>query len=522
MTFKKALLIILDGFGLAIPDLGNPVTSAHMQFLNGLIGHYPSFSLKASGLAVGMPWGKYGNSEVGHAALGTGRIIIQDLARINNEIKNGEFYKNPAFLKAFSHAEKHDSAVHLIGCVSKGGIHSHEDHLIALLELAARQKSRKTFVHFICDGEDAGYQDALENYRRILPLMKKTGAAVASIGGRVYYMDRVMNWELTCAGWEAMVSGKGETAGDAEEYLKSNYAKKIFDDEIKPAAVVSDGKPVGLIQDNDSLIFFNYRNDRMKQLASSFLEKFDGFKRDKIPAGLFVAAMTRYADEFPFEVAYEAVQLKNTLGEIISDKGFKQLRIAEKEKESHVTNFFNGGRISAFPREERVIVSSRLLVGKEYLDYPQMSSQKIVDAVLEHLPNDFRFFAVNFANSDMIAHTGNIKATVSALKTIDQSLEKIVSAAIKDKIAVVITADHGNAEELIDPLTGKADTQHSNNPVLAVFVAPGLEGQGLKGGLDELINEKPRGTLIDIAPTILYLLGIEKPREMTGSSLVQL
>ncbi len=532
-TYQKVFLIILDGFGLAGREPGNAILQAGMPYLDSVIARYPSLPVAASGLVVGLPWGQPGNSEVGHSAIGTGRIVIQDLAHINGEIRSGEFYKNPALSEAIEHAKKHDSALHLMGCTSPGGIHSHIDHLIALLELASRRGMKKIFIHFIADGQDAPPQDALNVLHTLEPYLKKAGARIASMQGRSYAMDRVLNWALTKRVWHAAVLGDAPAITDATAYLEESYAKGLNDYSLEPVTMTEDRKPIGPVEDNDAFIFYDFRNDRIRQMASTliFADAFKEFAMVRRPKNVKVVTMTEYAREFDVPAAYSAPDLPNTLGEVISHAGFKQWRIAEKEKEAHVTNFFNGGRISAFKGEQRNIVSSRKMKGLEYIAHPEMSAQKIVDVVLENAYDDTRLYIVNIANPDMIGHTGDFNATVKAMRVTDDCLKQMIEPLrARPDTAVIITADHGNAEELLDPLTKGEDTQHSTRNVPAIFIAQGLEGkQDLSAGrqdagksLEALAQEAPIGTLVDIAPTVLYLLGIDKPNEMTGSRLISM
>lgn len=524
IPFKKVFLIILDGFGLAGSEKGNAILNAGMPYFDSLIQQYPAVSIAAAGLVVGLPWGQPGNSEVGHSALGTGRIVIQDLAHINSEIRSEEFYKNPALLEAVEHAKQHDSALHLMGCTSPGGIHSHVDHLIALLELAHRHGLKKIFIHFTADGQDMPPQDALNVLTLLKPFMKKSGARIASMQGRSYAMDRVLNWALTERVWHAVVLGDAPGISDPETHLKEEYAKGITDYALDPTTVMEGGKPIGAVQDNDAFIFFDFRNDRVRQLATPFIfaDTFSEFDPVRRPQNLKVAIMTRYAEEFKVPIAYTAPDLSNTLGETISRAGIGQWRIAEKEKEAHVTNFFNGGRILAFENEQRLIASSRKMKGPEYLEHPEMSIDKIVDAVLERADDAARLYIINIANPDMIAHTGNLEATMKSITITDDALKRLIEPLrAHPDVAVIITSDHGNAEELLDPLTGGEDTQHSTRNVPAVFVAAGLESLGDEHkSLESLAHESPIGTLVDIAPSVLYLLDIEKPNEMTGSRLI--
>ncbi len=522
--FQKVFLVILDGFGLAGNEPGNAILKAGMPYLDSLIARYPSVSIAAAGLVVGLPWGQPGNSEVGHSAIGTGRIIIQDLAHINGEIRTGDFFTNPALVEGMEHAKQHDSALHLMGCTSPGGIHSHVDHLIALMEMAQRKGLKNIFVHFIADGQDMPPKDAMSVLKMLAPFLKKTGARIASLQGRSYAMDRVLNWKLTERVWHSVVLGDAPAISDPATYLEEVYAKGFNDYSVEPATIVEHGAPIGPVQDNDALIFFDFRNDRVRQLATPFVfaDSFKEFEPVRRPKNLKVVTMTKYTEEFSVPIAYPTPDLTDTLGEVISRAQIKQWRIAEKEKEAHVTNFFNGGRIKSFELEERIIASSRKMKGAEYLEHPEMSVDAIVDAVLEHANDDARLYVINFANPDMIAHTGNLAASTQAMTITDDALKRMLEPIrARSDSAIIITADHGNAEELIDPLTGGEDTQHSTRNVPAIFIVPGLEHeQDLQRNLEALAQESPVGTLVDIAPSALYLLGIEQPKEMTGSRLI--
>lgn len=523
MPLTKLFLIVLDGFGLAAREPGNAILQAGTPYLDSLTAKYPAFSLAASGLIVGLPWGQPGNSEVGHSAIGTGRIVVQDLAHINGEIRSGDFYKNSALLEAMQHAKSNDSALHLIGCTSPGGIHSHIDHLIALLELARRHDLKRIFLHFIADGQDMPPQDAVNVLKTLDPFLKKAGAQIASLQGRSYAMDRVNNWALTEKVWHSVVIGDAPPITDPEKYLRDGYAKGETDYSIAPVTVTKENAPVGPVQDNDAFIFFDFRNDRVRQLATPFIfSDFDSFQRVRTPKNVKVVTMTKYAEEFNVSVAYPAPNLPQTFGEIISGKEWRQWRIAEKEKEAHVTNFFNGGRILPFKGEQRDIVSSRKMKGKEYIEHPEMSAQEIVDSVLSKAEDESKFYVINFANPDMIGHAGNLAAAEKAVSITDQSLQKLVTRleAIPGA-GIIITADHGNAEELIDPATGGEDTQHSTRNVPAIFVIPEFAGKGRpEMTIESLAQEAPIGSLVDIAPSALALLGVERPTEMTGSRLL--
>ena len=517
---KKVILIILDGFGLSAPSSGNSVASKNMPFLNSLISSYKSFSLVAAGLVVGLEWGTYGNSEVGHSAIGTGRVTVQSLARINTESKDRKFFKNESFLKVLKHAQTNRSKVHIVGCLSPGGIHSHENHLVGLLYFFIENNFKDICIHMITDGEDSAPEEGIKSLERINKALSKSGAKVASICGRNYAMDRVKNWPLIKRAWDAMVHGGGEKYKLAETYIKESYKKEIYDADIIPASLEAREGEITKIEDGDGLIFFNFRNDRMKQLIAPFIfEDFKEFNRGKVPENLIVATMTNYSDSFKVLVAYPPQILLSTLGEVLSKKELTQLRLAESEKEAHVTNFFNGGKLDAYGGEERIIAPSRAFLGKDYLEHPEMSAGEITKNVLDNIDKPYSLIVVNFANSDMMAHTGNIPATLKALNFVDKSLEKIVAVADLSKTAIVITADHGNAEEMIDPSTNLPDTQHSTANVPIIFINKEFKTESGKT-LDNLYKENPKGSLIDVAPTVLSLLSIEKPKEMTGSKLV--
>lgn len=525
-SFKKIVLIILDGFGLAPVVENNPVSMAKMDFLNSLLSTYQSLNVVASGLVVGLPWGKPGNSEVGHSAIGTGRVIIQDWARINADIKSAEFFKNPALLSAIEHCRKNNSQLHFVGCTSPGGIHAHEDHAIALLEFVAREQLPSVYLHMITDGEDAGPMESLATLQRLHEPLKRAGAKIATVIGRTYGMDRVLNWPLTQKAWDAMVNGQGTKIFDVATYLNDMHQKNIFDDQIPVAVVAEDKAPIATIKDNDAVIFFNYRNDRAKQLVVPFVTpEFEGFERTVFPRNLFIVTMTRYvsvyANTLPVNaVAYDSPDIHHTLGKEISRRNLKQFRVAEKEKEAHVNNFFNGGRLDPYEGTEQIIVASQQLQGAEYLEHPEMSARKITDELLSRKDQDFTLMIANFANADMMAHTGNIEATVEGLKFIDKCLERIAQEVLRDpQTALVITCDHGNSEEMIDAATGGPDTQHSTNNVIALFAGDGLENAS-SNSLEVLARAEPGGSLIDIAPTILHMLEFEKPVEMTGSTLI--
>jgi len=394
-----------------------------------------------------------------------------------------------------------------------------------LMELAHRHALKKVFLHFIADGQDMPAKDALHVLTTLEPVLKKTATRIASIQGRSFAMDRILNWKLTQRVWQAVVEGDVTVIENVRQYIEESYEKGITDYALEPATVIENGKPIGVVQNNDAIVFFDFRNDRVRQLAIPFTypETFSDFEMIRRPKNLKVVTMTRYSDAFTVPIAYPALEIPQTLGEVVSRAGFSQWRIAEKEKEAHVTNFFNGGRIVPFEREQRCIVPSRFMRGNQYLVHPEMSAQKIVDALLERIDDDARLYIVNIANPDMIGHTGNLEATKRALGVTDACIGQVVERiATRTDTAILVTSDHGNAEELIDPLTGGEDTQHSTRSVPALFIVPHLRKENDTTDLEALAQEPVIGTLIDVAPTILELLGIDKPSEMTGSKLIVL
>jgi 2,3-bisphosphoglycerate-independent phosphoglycerate mutase len=522
--YKKVVLVVLDGFGIASASQSNAITLAEPQFINSLINEYPTTTLQASGPAVGLPWGEMGNSEVGHLNLGAGRIVGQDLSRITLSIQDRSFFKNPAFLGAIEHVKKYDSALHIAGLVSPGGVHSYDEHLYALLGLASEQGLKKVFIHMFLDGRDTPPQIALETLDR---LMRRTSllnlGQVATVAGRFYSMDRAQHWNLTEQTYRAIVFGEGAQAGSAQQAIMDNYDKNIFDEMIPPTVVVHDnGKPV-LLEDNDAFINFNFRSDRALQLTRALAEK--GFNKFTNPLkpfkNLYVSTMTEYSHDLPVKVAFPPQEVVNGFSELISQKGLRQYHLAESEKYAHVTVFFNGGVINPYPGEDREIITSPASNYQNYVDVPEMSAYKLTEALIPKFKEGYSFYLLNFANPDMVGHTGNLTATIKAIKVVDECLKRIAQACLEQDIALLITADHGNAEELLDIRSGGIDKEHSTNPVPLIFVANGVKlKQPYDSGIARLAGIIPVGVLSDVAPTMLELLGIDKPVEMTGMSLL--
>lgn len=519
---KPIVLMVLDGWGIATAYAGNAITQANTPNLNGYLAKYPSMALVASGEGVGLPWGESGNSEVGHLNLGVGRIIYQDLPRINKSIAERDFYKNKVLLKAIGQVKKNGSKLHLIGLVSSGCVHSSVEHLQALVSLAAENEVKNFFVHAILDGRDTPFNSGLGFIKEAEKSLAGSGGKIATVSGRFYAMDRDNHWDRTAKAYEAMAGGLGEKGDSAAAAVERSYEKKIYDEEFMPTVITENGRPVAKIEDGDAVIFFNYRPDRARQLVKAFvLPSFEKFKREKY-LNIFFAAFTEYEKNLPVEIVFPPEVIKNTLGEVLSAAGLKQLRIAETEKYAHVTYFFNGGREIKSEGEEHVLVSSPSVASYDLK--PEMSAPEVTDKVLKAVSREScDFILINFANADMVGHTGDLKATVKAVEAVDKCAGKIVNAVLGKGGLVFITADHGNAEGLFNMQTGQIDKEHSANPVPFLVIGKEYEGKSLSlqdapGG--DLSLLQPRGMLSDVAPTILKVMGIDKPREMTGRSLI--
>jgi 2,3-bisphosphoglycerate-independent phosphoglycerate mutase len=463
-----------------------------------------------------------GNSEVGHLAIGAGRVYYQTLPRINREIATGDFFKNQKFLAAFAHAQKNNSAVHLVGLVSSGRVHAMDSHCHALLEMAKKEDFSRVFVHAFLDGRDTVYNAAPDFLRTLHEKFTEFGRGeLASMSGRFYAMDRDNRWERTEKAYKAMVLGEGEKADDPLEALKVSYAKEIFDEEFIPTVLMKNDQPVATIKDNDAVIFFNFRPDRMRQIVKAFvLPDFDKFSCDRLN-NIFPVTMTEYEKNLPVEVAIASEVVVCPLAEAVSLAGLKQLHIAETEKYAHITFFLNGTKEEPFPGEERVIIPSPRVAS--YDQAPAMSVYEITDRVIKEI-NDkkFDFIAINFAAPDMVAHTGNFTATVKACEAVDDCLGRLAEAVLRHDGTLLVTADHGNCEEVKNLRTGEMDKEHSTNPVPFLIIGRDLAGKvGSSGEVPEgdLSLLQPVGMLADVAPTVLAVMGLEKPKEMTGVSL---
>jgi 2,3-bisphosphoglycerate-independent phosphoglycerate mutase len=526
-TYKKVALVILDGFGVAPPSKGNAVTLANTPTLDMLVQNYPCFTIQASGPLVGLPWGEMGNSEVGHLNIGAGRIVGQDLPRISTAISTGDFYKNKTLLEAVDHCKKNNSALHILGLVSPGGVHALDEHFYALLELAHKGGLKNVFVHMFTDGRDTEPKIALESIRKLKVKMQEIGVGkIATITGRFYAMDRGGHWGQIKLTLDALVKGLGETAVSAEDCVLENYAKQIFDETIKPTVILDEEhKPTGVISNNDAVIFANFRSDRALELTQAFVEssalpeKIVDFNLEN----LCFVTMTAYRENLNVKVAFEPQDLKNNLGQLLSEAKLSQFHIAESEKFAHVTAFFNCGRSEPWPGEERVIVSSPEN-DRNYLDKPEMSAGELTQTLVKNiLEKPTNFFLANYANTDMVGHTGSLKAATEAVEFLDQCLKKVVEAVLKVDGALIITADHGNAEQMISSKTGGIDKDHTTNPIPFILVAKEFQfKKPLQIKFANMSAKTPAGVICDVAPTVLDLLYIKKPIEMTGISMLEL
>lgn len=519
---KPVILIVLDGWGIANPYAGNAISQADTPNIKNYLAKYPAMVLTAAGEGVGLPWGESGNSEVGHLNLGLGRVIYQSLPRIDKTIADGGFYKNKILLKAIEQVKRHNSKLHLLGLTSNGCVHSSLEHLQALIALMKEAEINEFYIHAILDGRDTPFNSGLNFIKEVSASLAGSKGKIASIHGRFYAMDRDNHWDRTAKSYDAMTRGLGERQESAEQAIMNSYEKKIYDEEFMPTVITENDKPVAKIEDGDAIIFFNYRPDRARALTKAFvLPSFEKFKREKY-LNIFFAAFAEYEKNLPMEIVFPPEILNNTLGEVLSRAGLKQLRIAETEKYAHVTYFFNGGRETKSPGEKQVLISSPAV--SSYDLKPEMSALEITDRVLKEIEeNNYDFILINFANTDMVGHTGNLTATIKAVEVVDRCAGKIARAAINKGGLLFITADHGNAEGLFNMQTGMIDKEHSANPVPFLIIGPPYEGKSLSlsdapGGDLSLIQ--PQGLLSDVAPTILKAMGLAKPAEMTGRSLI--
>jgi 2,3-bisphosphoglycerate-independent phosphoglycerate mutase len=506
---KKTILIILDGWGLGDGSKSDAIANADTPYFDMLMKNYPNSKLLTFGENVGLPEGVMGNSEVGHMNIGAGRIVYQDLVRINKDVQSGNIAKNKALSEAFQYAKDNNKAVHFLGLVSDGGVHSMNTHLYKLCDITKDYGLKKVFIHALTDGRDTDPKSGYSYIKQLIEHLKKSNGQIATVTGRYYTMDRDKRWERIKIGYDAMVSGIGQKTNDVLAAIKQSYEKNITDEFIKPIINTnSNGEPVATIKEGDVVIAFNYRTDRLRQITIALTqEDLPEFGMHTIP--LHYVTMTNYDEKFKgLHIAYDKPNLVNTLGEIIAKQNLNQLRIAETEKYAHVTFFFSGGRENPFENEDRILIPSPKVA--TYDLQPEMSAFKVKEKVVEALDSQkYSLIVLNFANGDMVGHTGIYEAILKAANAVDKCLNDVVETAKKNDYASVIIADHGNADYAINP-DGTPNTQHSLNPVPFILVDEDKKNVSLNNGV-----------LADVAPTILKIMGLEQSKEMTGKILIK-
>ena len=508
MEKKLAMLMILDGFGINENTDGNAVKLANTPNIDKLMKKYPTTEIYTSGLKVGLPEGQMGNSEVGHTNIGAGRIVYQELTKITKSIEDGDFFAIPEFIEAIENCKKHNSKLHILGLVSDGGVHSHIRHLYGLLEMAKRRDFENVYVHCFLDGRDTPPSSGESYIMQLEEKMKEKGVGkIASISGRYYAMDRDKRWDRVKKCYDALVNGEGNKATSATIAIEDSYQKEVFDEFVEPTVICNGDTPIATIQENDSVIFFNFRPDRARQITRAIVDPdFDGFETKKLKT--YFVCFTSYDETMPnVKIAFKKEPIVNTFGEVISKNGLTQLRIAETEKYAHVTFFFNGGEEKQYPGEDRILVPSPKVA--TYDLQPEMSAREVTENVVKAINSEkYNAIILNYANPDMVGHTGSLPAAIKAVETIDECVGKVVEAVLAHDGTLIITADHGNCEQMIDYKTGEPHTAHTTNPVPLILVSNN-ENYKVKSG-----------KLADLAPTLLEILGIEKPVEMTGESIL--
>ncbi len=506
---KPVAIVILDGWGINKAEMGNAIEHAATPNFDRFMATYPNTKVAASGLDVGLPDGQMGNSEVGHLNIGAGRVVYQELTRITKSIKDGDFFENESLLKAVRNAKEGGHKLHVMGLLSDGGVHSHINHLKGLVDLAKKNGLDNIYVHAFLDGRDTPPKSAIEYIEELEAYMTEQGIGqIATVSGRYYAMDRDKRWERVEKAYDVVVKAEGQTAASAVEAVQNSYEKGENDEFVLPTAIMKDGAPVATIGENDSVIFFNFRPDRARELTRALVDvEFDGFERTRFD--LDYVCFTQYdATIEGVDVAFKPQTITNTLGEYVSSKGLNQLRIAETEKYAHVTFFFNGGVEEPNPGEDRELIPSPKVA--TYDLQPEMSAYEVTDRLLAKLDEDkYDFIVLNFANPDMVGHTGVFEAAVKAVEVIDECFAKVCDKIVDLGGNVIITADHGNAEVMVDPETNKPMTAHTTNVVPCILAGAG----------DVKLRED--GKLCDFAPTLLELMGLEQPAEMTGTSLIE-
>ncbi|OYD08172.1 2,3-bisphosphoglycerate-independent phosphoglycerate mutase [Paludifilum halophilum] len=503
-------LIILDGFGLREETHGNAVAQAHKPNFDRYWSEFPHTTLTASGKAVGLPEGQMGNSEVGHLNIGSGRIVYQDLTRVTEAIENGTFFNNETFQGAVRHVKENGSKLHLYGLLSDGGVHSHIGHLFALLELAAQEKVEDVYIHAFLDGRDVAPDSGIDYIRQLQDKIDEVGVGkIATVQGRYYAMDRDQRWERTEKAYRAMVYGEGPAYTDPVEAVRESYEKSVYDEFVMPTVIVDrEGRPVGPIESDDAVIFYNFRPDRAIQISLAFTnEDFRGFDRgEKKPERLYYVCLTKFSESVDGYVAYKPTDLDNTYGEVIAQYHLKQLRIAETEKYPHVTFFFSGGREDPFPGEDRILIDSPKVA--TYDLKPEMSAYEVTEALVKEIEAEKHdAIVLNFANPDMVGHSGRLEPTIRAVEAVDECLGRVMEALRAKGGTAVIIADHGNADQVLSD-DNEPVTSHTTFPVPCIVT-------------DKKVKLREGGILADVAPTLLKLLDLPQPKEMKGRSIVE-
>lgn len=516
---RPFVLIIMDGWGINPRREGNAIALARTLHIDALAQKWPHTAVKTSGAAVGLPEGQMGNSEVGHQNIGAGKRVLQDYTRVSESIQDGSFFQNPAFLNAIEHVKRNSSQLHICGLLGNGGVHAHESHLEALLRLAQMHDVEHVYIHAFTDGRDSSPTGGIEFMRELQARAAEIGgehaAKVATVTGRYYAMDRDNRWDRTGATYNAMVHGEGQHANTALAAIQQSYDKKVTDEFILPTVIMDNGHPVAVVKSGDALIHYNFRPDRARQLTKAFVlpelpPQAEGkFNRGPRLDDLVYVMMTEYEEGLNAEVAYRADEVEMPLARVVSDAGLRQFHTAETEKYAHVTYFINGRRETPFPGEERVLVPSPKV--PTYDLQPEMSAAGITDTAVEHIRSrDYDLVIMNYANADMVGHTGVIEAAIKGVEAVDAGVGRVVEATLSVGGGLLITADHGNAEQLIEYDTGKPFTAHTTNPVPLYLVVPQLANAKLRSD----------GILADVSPTILQIMGIPQPKDMTGRSLI--
>lgn len=515
---KPLALVILDGWGISTNPHGNVLKETSLPTIEKLNRFYPMTTLQASGISVGLFWGEPGNSEVGHMSLGAGRIIYQNLPKITLSVQDKSFFSNPVFSEVMESAKNNNKSLHLMGLVGEGSVHSYADHLQAILIMAKEKGVQNVYIHAFTDGRDSAPTSAVQSIGKLQKRIQEIGIGqIATLCGRNWAMDRNNNWDRIEKAYKLMVEGIGEKNADPVSYLQESYGKGITDEYLEPCVITKDGQPIATIKNGDSIIFFNFREDRARQITKAFvIPGFDKFKKD--PLEVNFATLTEYEKNLPVKVAFPPDVPTGGLGKILSENKIKQLRIAETEKYAHVTYFFNEGMEEPFPGEDRILIPSPSVA--KFDEKPEMSARKITEKVTDLLQEKkYDFILINYANADMVGHTGNEKAAIEAVKAVDHNLSILIPAILKAGGCMLITADHGNVEEMKNFNTGEINTEHSANPVPLWFVTPTNHKEKSDSEIASQQGEIG-GLLSDIAPTILQLYEIKIPPTMSGESLL--